>query len=139
MLTTLSGLRAGGVDPDMLDEYEEGLFQRRPDWVKDFFNQDQESHQGSHNQLDSECNRWLIVTIPEILEDVERLHNKEAVKKAFNSVFDPPDYKEASPRNNFWLRFPDMAPHFLFRDIRSNDFYLLFRGVSSRNCDGSEG
>ena len=80
--------------------------------------------------LDPEVRRWLLIHNLELFSDGSGAKfNQTAVKKAFGAMLTPTNYAKASIMNNLFLRFPDMAPNFVFRDLKTEAGYAMYEKV----------
>jgi hypothetical protein len=118
------------VNPILLEELEEGELQQLPPAVQTFINRKSEGGQG--HRLDREVRRWLAIRMPDIFQDVDKKIIPKAVGKRFKEFLAVSDYTEANVNNNFWLRFIDYSPHFLFRDIRTQLGFTYYFNVSEK-------
>ena len=55
--------------------------------------------------------------------------NQTAVKQAYGAMLIPADFAKATILNNLYLRFPDLAPNFPFRDLKTQEGYLMLEKV----------
>jgi hypothetical protein len=114
-----------GIQPGLLDEYEEGLLQRLPDKLQRYV-----ATTSAHgSKLDREVHRWFAITMSSILLDWKSKISRPRMEALYVPYFIPPDYMEATVHNCFFLRFIDMAPQFLFRNIQTLAGYKLYESV----------
>ena len=60
--------------------------------------------------------------------------DKPLTKAVFNRLLSASNFEEATPYNNFWLRFPDYCPWFPFRQINTADAFEVYCNVSPIRC-----
>jgi hypothetical protein len=115
-----------GIQPGILDEYEEGLLQRLPEKLQKYVTTT--SAHGS--KLDREVRRWFAITMTSILLDWKSKISRPKMESLYAPFFLPPDYSDATVHNCFFLRFIDLAPQFLFRDIKTLAVFKIYESVS---------
>jgi hypothetical protein len=89
----------------------------------------EEIGKSSDMKLDIDIRLWLYINTKHIWKPGVR-PNRSITTAAVLPLFAPSNLSETTPYNYIFLRFPDLSPTFLFRDIRTENAMLKYRNVS---------
>jgi hypothetical protein len=112
-----------GIDHNLLVKYEQMLLDRLNPKYAEFVER-------SNCKLDRDVRRWIIIRCHDSL--VDRNSVKRIINAGWESAFHPEDWEEINVFNCIFLRFIDLSPIWLFRDIQTNSYYRAYERVSFR-------
>jgi hypothetical protein len=84
----------------------------------------------SKQSLDAHTRQFLFILTYPLWQPKHSRPNNTETKKCLDSVFYPQKLTNATPYNNLWLRFPDLAPTFPWRQLTTSNTYKRHTDVS---------
>jgi hypothetical protein len=113
-----------GIDHSLLVQYEEIQLRKMHHLYRDFLKRD-----SSIVKLDAEVRRWIVIRSPTLFSTAEK-HSKSEVGGSLGELFGPPNLEDISVFNCIFMRFVDLSPIWVFRDIKTKPFFHSYLAVS---------
>lgn len=85
---------------------------------------------GKQQMLDLSTRKWIAINVPDLFDPYVDVENKMSEAR-LHKLFYPEDISKASVHNNIYLRFPELSPTFMLRDIETAKALSFLVKVSS--------
>lgn len=123
LLTDLIAITEGGWSYDEIKEHEAALKQNLPDNILEWINRDFDQ------KFDSDI-RFFVYTHTKELWNPTQKADKVLTKTVLDRFFAGSDLRDATPYNNFFLRFSDYSPFLPFRQLATAEAFDAYCNVS---------
>lgn len=84
-------------------------------------------------KLDTEVRRWIVIRVPQLFT-VKETRSKTQVSEVLDDLWRPYNLTEIDVFNCIFMRFADLSPLWVFRDIRRLEFFNCYLAVSFNVC-----